>query len=99
MLSDVLIHFKDQVKYQTVEFKGQRLKVLGIGQKAIKYSINGQDAEFAYHDSPQGFHITQVILDKIVSDKIDIKPYCETHSLTAYDSCDCCICDNFHYCY
>ena len=98
MLKHVIIKLKNEVKYQTVIFNNQPLKILGVGKKAIKYSLNGQEPEFAYHDSNIGFTIAQVVLGSLIDD-VDINPYCETHHLTAHDTCDCCLCKNFEYCY
>lgn len=98
MLSHVLIALKDEIKYKVFDYNSHKIKILGIGKKSVKFSIDGSEPEFAYHNSSKGFTIAQKVLSQMPH-TVDISPYCETHNLTANDSCDCCICDNFHYCY
>ena len=57
-MKTILLKNKDKIKYKTF----QDIKVLGIGQKAIKYSLNGQEPEFAYHDSTKGYIISKKII-------------------------------------
>lgn len=98
MLCHVLIALKNDIKYKVFDYNGHKIKILGIGKKSVKFSIDGAEPEFAYHESRKGLSIAQNVLSQMPQ-AIDIYPYCETHNLTANDSCDCCICDNFNYCY
>lgn len=65
----VLLKHKNEIKYKTIEVDqsffekpNYNIKVLGIGQKAIKYSKNDGEPEFAFYDSPQGFRIGKIII-------------------------------------
>ena len=46
-MKNVLLKNKNVIKYSTIQDGDYKIKILGIGPKAIKYSINDGEDEFA----------------------------------------------------
>lgn len=62
-MKNALINHKNEIKYKVFEDGlGYKFKILGIGQKAIKYRVEGQKEEFAFYDSPKAFLIGTIVL-------------------------------------
>ena len=61
-MKNVLLKNKNVIKYSTIQDEDYKIKILGIGPKAIKYSINDGEDEFAFHDSAQGYKLGKLIL-------------------------------------
>lgn len=53
MLKTILLENKRKLKYQEYDIRGKIIEILGIGQKAIKYSEDGEE-KFAFYDSFEG---------------------------------------------
>ena len=53
---------KNDLKYKDYEIRGDKITVLGIGKKSIKYSLNGAEPEFAFYDSFEGHLITRALI-------------------------------------
>ena len=99
MLKHVLIALKNNIKYNSFKYNDCQIKILGVGEKAVKYRIHGEpQTEFAYHDSSEGREIAKAVLSQ-VDKSIDIYPECETRNIRYYETCDCALCANFEYCF
>lgn len=82
-MKNALINHKNDIKFKEFEDRfGCKFKVLGIGQKAIKYQIEGKEEQFAFYDSAQGFRIGTTILTSFDNEcwNKDIRERIETQS-------------------
>lgn len=61
-MKDAMLRHKREIKYKKYDYNTKELEILGVGEKAIKYSIDGGEPEFAYHDSPEGHWISIAVL-------------------------------------
>lgn len=61
-MKNAMISHKKDIKYQDYEYKGQKLTILGIGKKAIKYQLDGGEEQFAFYDSSEGYWICCIVL-------------------------------------
>lgn len=61
-MKQTMINHKQQIKYQDYEMNGKKLTILGIGYKAIKYSLDDQEPDFASYDSFEGHQISRIVL-------------------------------------
>lgn len=59
---NVLLKYKNQIKYSIIKDGNRNIKILGIGPKAIKYNINDGEDQFAFHNSVEGHILTEMIL-------------------------------------
>ena len=53
---------KNDLKYKDYEVRGDKITVLGIGKKSIKYALNDGEPEFAFYDSFEGHIITRALI-------------------------------------
>lgn len=62
-MRNALINNKDKIKYKVFEDRsGYKFKILGIGQKAIKYKGEDGEEKFAFYDSSEAFLIGTIVL-------------------------------------
>lgn len=61
-MKGILLANKQQLKYKTYDIRGDKIKVLGIGQKSIKYTINDGEDKFAFYDSFEGRLIGEAMI-------------------------------------
>lgn len=61
-MKNALINHKEEIKYKTFENRGYKFKILGIGQKAIKYRDKDGEDKFAFYDSYEAFRIGTIVL-------------------------------------
>lgn len=81
--------FKNDLKYKNYEISGDKVTVLGIGKKSIKYSLNDEEPKFAFYDSFEGKIITRALIKSFENDFwnenvrsaiADQEKYCRDHN-------------------
>lgn len=58
----ILIENKNSLKYHDYNVRGDKVTVLGIGKKAIKFTINDGEEQFAFYDSFEGKIISKEMI-------------------------------------
>lgn len=61
-MKNLLLAKKQELKYKEYDIRGDSIKVLGIGKKSIKYSINDDEPKFAFYDSFEAKLIMRAML-------------------------------------
>lgn len=54
--------FKKELKYKDYQIRGDKITVLGIGKKAIKYTIDDGEEQFAFYDSWEAKIIVRALI-------------------------------------
>ena len=62
MIKNILIANKNELKYKDYDIRGDKVTVLGIGKKSIKYSIDDEEPKFAFYDSFEGRIISEALV-------------------------------------
>lgn len=60
---EILLDNKNDLKYKDYEVRGEKITVLGIGKKSIKYTTEAFDEpKFAFYDSFEGRMIARTLI-------------------------------------
>lgn len=62
MMIQILLNNKEELKYKEYDIRNDKVTILGIGKKSIKYAINGGEPQFAFYDSFEGKIISRELI-------------------------------------